>query len=265
MTEPLSYDWAEVYDDYASGLPGDVEFYLDEASKTDGLILELGCGTGRILIPIAEEGHTVTGVDVTPSMLQVFRDKLAWLPVEVQQRITLVEADMRNFDLGRRFALILCPYRAFLHNLTVDDQLATLAAVRRHLADDGCFVMNFFDPHLGILAGSIGADNQTGEQIFRSYFDSTTGNQVDVYEKRWHDPTTQVLTSTTRFVERPEKGPQKLRKVLELKLRWIYRWEMEHLFARAGLEVVDLFGNFDRGRFRYGREQVWVVRKGTST
>ena len=265
MTEPLSYDWADVYDDYASGLPGDIGFYLDEAKKTDGEVLEVACGTGRILIPIAEDGHTITGIDVTPPMLQVCRDKVAWLPVEVQQRITLVEADMRSFDLGKTFGLIICPYRAFLHNLTTDDQLATLACIRRHLADDGRFVMNFFDPRLEVIANSIGEENESDEQIYRSYFDTTTGNQVDVYEKRWFDPTTQILTSTTRFVERLEDGSQKLKKTLSLRLRWIYRYEMEHLFARAGFDVVEFLGNFDRGDFRYAREQVWIVRKGAGT
>ena len=184
----ILYDWAEVYDDYTSGLPGDVTFYVEEAKSASGEALEVGCGTGRILIPVAEAGCSATGIDVTPQMLAVCREKVAKLPEAVQQRITLVEADMRDFDLGRRFKLITCPYRAFLHNLTVDDQLATLACVRRHLAADGRFVMNYFDPRLSLLADRLGEENAAGG-LFCSYFDSRTGRQVDAHEKSWYDPT----------------------------------------------------------------------------
>ncbi|HUW58429.1 MAG TPA: class I SAM-dependent methyltransferase [Planctomycetota bacterium] len=261
MTEPLSYDWADVYDDYASGLPGDVEFYVAEAQKTDGEVLEIACGTGRILIPIAEAGHRITGLDVTPTMLTVCRRKVAALPQEVAGRITLHEADMRDFDLGKQFPLVICPYRAFLHNLTVEDQLAALACIRRHLTRDGRFVMNVFDPKLELISPHLQEENASDYELYRSYFDSTTGNQIDVYEKRWYDPTGQVVHCDSRFVEKLPSGKEKPRGTKTLTLRWVYRWEMEHLFARAGFEVVELLGNFDRDAFRYGREQIWIVRR----
>ena len=260
MTEPLPYDWADVYDDYASGLPGDVEFYVAEAEKTDGEVLEVACGTGRMLIPIAEAGRTVTGLDATPTMLEVCRDKVARLTDDVKSRITLHEADMRDFDLGKAFPLIICPYRAFLHNLTVDDQLATLACIRRHLTPDGRFVMNVFDPKLELISPHLHEENASDYDLYRSYFDSTTGNQIDVYEKRWYEPTGQIVHCACRFIEKLPSGRQKPRGTKELTLRWVYRWEMEHLFVRAGFDIVQLLGNFDRDPFRYGREQIWIAR-----
>lgn len=261
MTEPFPYDWADVYDDYASGLPGDVEFYVAEARRTDGEVLEIGCGTGRILIPIAEAGCAVTGLDATPTMLDVCRAKVAKQPAEVRRRVTLVQADMREFDLGKGFPLVICPYRAFLHNLTVEDQLRALGCIRKHLSGEGLFVMNVFDPKLELMSRHVDEENASEYELFRSYFDSTTGNQMDVYEKRWYDPAAQVVHCDLRFVEKLPDGTEKLKSRRKLTLRWVYRREMEHLFARAGFEVVDLFGNFDRDLFRYGWEQVWVVRK----
>ena len=261
MSEPFPHEWADVYDDYASGLPGDVEFYVAEAEKTDGEVLEIGCGTGRILIPVAEAGRAVTGIDATPTMLDVCREKLAKLPDEVRGLITLHEADMRDFDLDKQFPLIICPYRAFLHNLTVEDQLATLGCIRRHLRPDGRFVMNVFDPKLELIAPHLHEENASDYELFRSYFDSTTGNQIDVYEKRWYDPTLQIIHCDCRFIEKLPSGKERPKDSRKLTLRWVYRWEMEHLFARAGFEIVELVGNFDRDPFRYGREQIWTVRR----
>ena len=261
MGETPLYDWAEVYDDYASGLPGDVEFYVSEAARTDGELLELGCGTGRILIPLAEAGNQITGLDVTPAMLTICREKVERLSDEVRARVKLIEGNMCDFDLGKTFALIICPYRAFLHNLTLDDQLATLACVRRHLAPAGRFVMNVFDPKLELISNHLHEENASDWELFRSYFDSTTGYQIDVYEKRWYDPEAQIIHCKCRFVEKRDDGSEKRKDTKLLTLRWVTRWEMTHLFARAGFEVIDLFGNFDRDAFRYGREQIWVARR----
>lgn len=261
MTEPFPYDWAEVYDDYSTGLPHDVECYVKEAREAEGEVLELGCGTGRTLIPIAQAGRTITGLDLAPPMLAICRDKVAHLPEAVRKRITLVEADMRSFDLDKEFALVICPYRAFLHNLTVEDQLATLGCVRKHLAPGGRFIMNVFDPRLDVIASRLGRENAGEHQLDCSYFDGTTQNQVDVYQKRWYDAEAQLVHCEFRFIEKLDDGSQRLKTTKKLTLRWVYRREMEHLFARAGFEVVELFGDFDRGAFAYGGEQIWVVRR----
>src|SRR5713226_6914921 len=110
---------AAYYDGASTGLPGDVEFYVEEARKAGSPVLEIGCGTGRILLPIAEAGISIVGLDLAPPMLDIARQKVARLPAETQARIGLLEGDMRDFALKRRFNLVLIPYRAFLHLLTV--------------------------------------------------------------------------------------------------------------------------------------------------
>ena len=112
---------ATFYDYCFQGVEGDVQFYIEEARNAESPVLEIGCGTGRILLPIAESGGTVVGLDRSPTMLTILRRKLASYSAEMQSRVELIEGDMRNFSLGRRFKLVMIPFRAFLHLLTPKD------------------------------------------------------------------------------------------------------------------------------------------------
>src|SRR5262249_10365378 len=118
--------------------------------------LELGCGTGRVTIPLAQAGVAVTGVEVAPAMLAAAKRKVAALPEEVRARVELVRGDMRSFSLPKKFALAIAPYRAFMHLLTVEDQRAALEAVRTHLQDGGLFVFDVAEPTPEALVESAG-------------------------------------------------------------------------------------------------------------
>src|SRR5579859_2562881 len=115
---------AAYYDGSSPGLSGDVEFYVEEARRADGDVLEVGCGTGRVLLPIAVAGMTIAGLDPSEEMLSIARGKIAGEAEAVRLRIELVQGDVRTFSLDRRFHLAVIPYRAFLHLLTVEDQIA---------------------------------------------------------------------------------------------------------------------------------------------
>jgi SAM-dependent methyltransferase len=139
----------------------DTPFYVGlarEAAAQDMAVLELGCGTGRVTIPIAREGIDVVGLDNAPAMLDVARRKAAADGLDV----TWVEADMRDFDLGRRFGLVIIPYRSFLHLLTDEDQRSCLAAVHRHLLPGGRLALNFFAPP----SAATGADRPVISRIY---------------------------------------------------------------------------------------------------
>ena len=112
---------AGFYDGFSTGLDGDVAFYVEEARKAGGPVLEIGCGTGRIMIPIADSGVPVFGLDQAPAMLEIARGKVAGLPADTRQRIRLVAGDVRAFDLDQRFNLVVIPYRTFNYMLTVED------------------------------------------------------------------------------------------------------------------------------------------------
>ena len=125
----------------------DTPFYLGlarHAAARRQTVLELACGTGRVTLPIARAGIEIAGLDNAPAMLDIARRKAAAEGLD----IAWFEADMRHFDLDRRFGLVIVPYRSFLHLLTDEDQAACLSAVFRHLESGGRLALNFFAPPL---------------------------------------------------------------------------------------------------------------------
>jgi SAM-dependent methyltransferase len=130
----------------------DVAFFVEMAQASGGPVLEVGCGTGRVLIPTARAGIEITGLDLSPFMLAVCRRNLAQESAETQARVRLVAGDMRNFDLDREFALVTLPFRPFQHLTSVEDQIACLRTIHRHLAPGGKLVLDLFNPSIPLLA-----------------------------------------------------------------------------------------------------------------
>ena len=128
----------------------DVAFFVEAAQESGGPVLEIGCGTGRILIPTARAGVEVVGLDLSPHMLQVCRERVQRESEDVQSRIQLVQADMRSFSLAQSFKLVTTPFRPF-HLTTVDDQLSCLVNIHRHLVEDGRLILDIFNPSLEAL------------------------------------------------------------------------------------------------------------------
>jgi SAM-dependent methyltransferase len=260
--EALEYSGESVvyYDYVATGVEGDVAFYVEEARSAGSPILELGCGTGRILIPTAEAEVEVVGLDASHDMLAVARNKLEQRPPHVQKRVQLVEGDMRRFAMHRTFSLITIPYRAFLHNLDVDDQLQTLRRVREHLSDNGRLIFNVFDPKVQNLAAgkwSMPASRR------REFEHPRTGNRVTIKEEFTYDLERQMVDGAFLFEEINTTTGQIVGAIRSpLTLRYIFRYEMEHLLALSGFRIDALFGDFKRGPFRAGGEQIWVARRG---
>jgi SAM-dependent methyltransferase len=126
----------------------DVAFFVEFARQAKGPVLELGCGTGRVLIPMARAGIEMVGLDNSPSMLAVCRKKVSRETVDVQARVQLVQADMGQFALGQEFRLVTIPFRAFQHLLTVDEQVSCLSSIHTHLVSGGCLVLDVFNPSL---------------------------------------------------------------------------------------------------------------------
>jgi ubiquinone/menaquinone biosynthesis C-methylase UbiE len=116
---------ADLYDYVAPyrARPG-IDFYVEAAKSAGGPVLEVGCGTGRVLLPTARAGVEIVGLDLSPDMLGMCRQRLENEPEAVQSRVQLVQADMREFNLFRTFRLATIPFRPFQHLITVDDQLA---------------------------------------------------------------------------------------------------------------------------------------------
>ena len=134
-------EFAEYYDLFVddSGIP----LYLSMAGKYGSPILDLACGTGREAVKLAEAGHEVVGIDATKQMLKVARKKADSLPDDVRSRVSFLEGDFRNFELQRRFPLVIIPF-SFQYCLTTDQQLACLSSIKKHLTDDGVFILDLY-------------------------------------------------------------------------------------------------------------------------
>lgn len=140
-SEKYYRETARFYDAFAER--PDETFYLELAKRFGSPILELACGTGTITLMLAQAGYEVTGIDLSREMLGIAQEKLRQLPEDVQSRVSLNHGDITDFNLDNEFAMIIIPW-AFKFLLTTDDQLACLRQVRKHLADDGAFILDLY-------------------------------------------------------------------------------------------------------------------------
>jgi len=238
----------------------DVAFFVEAAQASGGPVLEVGCGTGRVLIPTARAGSAVCGLDLSPYMLDVCERRLAQETIQVQKRVQLDQADMRDFDLGQTFNLITIPFRPFQHLIEVEDQIACLRCIRRHLADDGRFILDLFNPSLPIMAREVTGEEQGDEPEFTM----PDGRRVlrrnrivarDVF-KQCHD--VELIYYITHLDGRTERF------VHAFPMRYLFRYEVEHLLARCGFAVEALYADYDKSPYgsKYPGELIFVARKG---
>ena len=252
-----SFDaWADVYDSIYAYVREDIPFYVDEAMACRGPVLELGCGTGRVTIPIARAGVDIVGLDSSEAMLRVARQKAEVLS-EGAGELDLVHADMRDFSLDRTFDLAIIPFRGFLSLLTVEDQTAALHSIGRHLSPEGKLVFSVFvpDPEVMVQPGDI-------PFYLRDVTDPDTGSRLVLWHQSTHDNHHQILFTRLIIEELDQDGVMKRRLYRDFQLRYVHRWEMHHLLELCGYRVDDLYGDFDRSPFdETSTEVVWVATK----
>ena len=136
----------------------DIPFYVDLAKQSGGPVLEIACGTGRILLRIAREGIEIHGVDNSASMLGVLRAQVAREPRAVRERLTVHEGDMRNFRLEKKFPLVIIPFRPLQHMYTVQEQVDALTTAAFHLEEEGKLAFDVFFPNFEAIPANIGKE-----------------------------------------------------------------------------------------------------------
>ena len=228
--DPVSeYSDPVLYDAKNPDAEPDVGFYRRMSAECPGPILDLGCGTGRITIPLAHEGLDVTGLDLSNEM--VARAKAKDPDADVQWLV----ADARDFHLAKKFALIIETGGTFQHQLLRQDQEALLGCVREHLGPDGRFVINCWFPPRNIT-------DEPATDWF-SYTDDL-GRHVQVSGHTHYDRVTQINTETAiRRWDSNEGHPQT--RTSPLALRYFYPQELEALLHYNGFRIVDRYGGFD--------------------
>lgn len=237
----------------------DIDFYIEAAQESEGPVLELGCGTGRVLLPVARSGIEIVGLDFSPHMLAECRDRLDREPEEVQARVQLVEADMRDFNLGRKVRLVTIPFRPFQHLTNIEDQINCLKNIHHHLESGGRLILDVFNPSLDALT----RDNLGEEFGEEPEFTTPDGRRVIRRHKVVaRDLHRQVIQSELiYYVTYPDGREERL--VHAFPMRYLFRYEALHLLERCGFEVEHLYADFDKSPFgsRDPGELLFVAKK----
>ncbi len=250
MSDGNPYDDALVAEVYSS-LHGDdsgrgIDFFVEAATEAGSPVLELGCGSGTVLIPTARAGITIVGLDASLPMLAECQRRLSAEPEAVRSRVPAVmHDDMRHFEIDETFSLVTIPFRPFQHLLTTDDQLMCLERIRRHLIAAGHLVFDLFNPSLEALAN--GPFDEESDVVHE--FTMPDGRRVcRRYRKGRPDRFAQVAPHALTYeVTHPDGRMQRV--THRFPLRYFFRFEVEHLLARAGFGVEHVYAGYDRSPY----------------
>jgi len=246
---------AQYYDLLFGNYDEDIPMWDTLTTNVNGPILEIGCGTGRLLLPLAEAGHTLTGLDLSEVALGAAQAKIE--AAGLADRGVLYRADMRDFDLpAKDFALAFIPLNTFMYCQTIDDQLAALQAIYRHLRVEGQLIIDLFYPDPPLLAEADGRLYFEGETV-----DELTGRTVQWYWRHEIDLEHQLRHFTYILDEIDEEGL--IRRIqLPFSLRFVYRYEMELLLRASGFIVETVYGNYQLEPFSsHSPHMIFVARK----
>jgi SAM-dependent methyltransferase len=234
---PGPFDDGDLYDLLCAGIEYGIDYYVALAREANGPVLDIACGTGRIMLPCLRLSLDVEGVDLYDGMLDRLRRKAAaegFAP-------PLHRADMSDFRLSRRFALIMIPFNAFIHNMTADAQLACLRLCREHLLPGGLFVFDTFFPGREYINLPDGTRVLEGEIPHPE-----TGLPVRMYDTRSFDRVEQIQRSRNEVEFLDAAGNVTATYPSEFSTRFFYKCEMELLLRLSGFAHWRIYGGFDR-------------------
>lgn len=242
--------FAELYDLFYDDFEEDLEMYRGFAERTGGPILEVGSGTGRVALALAAEGHTIVGLELAEALRAVAQHKAD--RAQLTDRVQFSAGDMRRFKLDQHFGLIIVPLNTFLHNLTLDDQLATLACCKKHLRPGGLLVLDCFNPDPAHAAD----DRRLIVQ--RSVIDRETGQTAVLLLSRATDWANQHQ-EITYFIDRTDRNGVVQRAMLQTSFRFIFRQEMRLLLKAGSFDLKDEYGSYDLDPVEAGSDKLIVV------
>lgn len=242
--------FAKFYDLEFAGVVDDLPFYQQFAVEAGGPVLELGCGSGRVLEALLDANVPLSGVDSSPAMLALARDRLK---DAVELHLCPMQAIASLEFRHAPFWLAICAINTFLHLPGIEDQLQTLRAARQLVVPGGLLILDVFAPdptYLAHLDGRITCE-----------FSTTLGDgsQLDKWVARTHDLSEQII-ETQVWYELCSPSDGSVRRFADrYAMRYVHRFELEHLLARAGWSIVSLFGSYDLEAYGPDAERMLVL------
>jgi len=234
----------------------DIPFYLELAKSINGNVLEVGCGTGRILLPTARAGIQIDGIDFSPEFLAILREKLSDEAPEVTAKISLYEEDMRSFSIGKTYDLITIPFGPLQHLFSVDDQLAAFRCCNNHLKADGRIAFNLFFPNHRLL------------------------DELGVEEPAitWTDPLDQAVTVRRTFVRtsvdrlnqcfegefifRSYRGDELVKEERSNVKMSYYTYPQVHLLLKStGFQIREEYGSYSKEPISVCKQMIFIAEK----
>ena len=223
---------ARIYDPWSRSVTEDVPFYLEEARRAGGPVVELGIGTGRIAVPIAADGIRVIGVDSSSAMLEVCTERAALAGAVLDLRL----GDLREPPVFEQVPLVICPFRSLLHMHSDDDRRRALRAARRLLQPGGRFVFDVFTP-----------SREDIEQTHGRWLEREPG----IWERADWDTERRTLTLSVRGTSGEAM----------MTLAWVEADDWRSLLVESGFEIEACYGWFDRRPYRDDDDSVWIARR----
>jgi ubiquinone/menaquinone biosynthesis C-methylase UbiE len=243
MTDPcFSSADALMYDEGMSDWPGEIDYYLKLANtvrEKGQAVLDIACGTGRVALQLAQTGVRVVGMDLAADMLALAQKKSQGLP-----NVSWVLGDMRAFDLGERFGLVIIPVHSFQFMLSPQDQVECLECIRRHLLPNGLLVIHV-DQNDPFWLGGIRSEKNPQFEYARIEIHPQTGARMRAQTKWVYERSTQTATLYKIWEEIGEEDTVINRLELEpMPMHVVFCFEMEHLLNRVGLQILNTYGDF---------------------
>lgn len=230
----------------------DILFYLNYAKKLGSEVLELGCGTGRVSIFLANHGIKVTAVDSSQNMIKALKEKTKNL--KNKKDIEIIKGNLTKVRLNKKFNLIIMPFRVFQCLLSVEEQQKALLNIERHLSPNGLLIFDIYYPNFKILSNIPSQEEIDGEFIFRNK------RIIKSHINRSINTLNQVMTTDIIYSEYFQ-GKKKIISKNTIKMRYSFKFEIEHLLKLNGFSVKQLLSDYKSKKFAVGREMIFVCGK----
>ncbi|MDF2538432.1 MAG: hypothetical protein K0S76_1453 [Herbinix sp.] len=254
-------DVAMNYDHYLSVMysgnanPEDFKaFYLGLANEygKEGII-DIACGTGAVLLHLAENGHDISGFDLSEAMANVAKKKAEKLGLKLQ----IYSADMTNFRFDRKFSLAIIARSGFMHLTTPELQRKALMCIREHLLPEGILTLNTFVPNVSLQFEQM--NTTVDDYTLRLEYTNYQGKCERLYNAITYDPLTQLMSGNWKFETLDDNGTIIDTRIRPLKMRQTTKMEMEYLIELCGYEIINVYGDYNRTPAS-DKNLIWVLR-----